>query len=192
MTKSKREFHSMFQKTYGVIYLQNSYVFTDFFDELEKYYNKGQSKLTDVMDTFFGILYQRMFVVINSQYQFNDTYLECVADHMNELKPFGDVPHKLGVQLRRSFVATRTFYIALQKGATIAQNMMAVKPQEDCSREITAMRYCGVCKGEENPAPCLEYCASTLQGCLKQFAILDNHWDNYIGNKISQAFSLLD
>lgn len=181
MAKSKREFHSMFQKTYGLIYLQNAYVFTDFFEELEKYYNKGQSKLTDVMDTFFGILYQRMFVVINNQYQFNNTYLECVADHMNELKPFGDVPHKLGVQLRRSFVATRTFYIALQKGATVAQNMMALKPHENCWNEIPAMRYCGVCKGEENPTPCLEYCANTLKSCFKEFAILDNHWDNYIG-----------
>lgn len=103
---------------------------------------------------------------------------------MNELKPFGDVPHKLGVQLRRSFVATRTFYIALQKGATVAQNMMAVRPVEDCWREITAMRFCGVCRGDENPAPCLEYCSSTLQTCFKQFAALEDHWDNYIGKII--------
>lgn len=101
LLSSKREFHEMFKRTYGIIYLQHSFVFTDFFDELERYYNSGRVRLTEVMDTFFVILYQRMFTVINKQYQFDERYMECVAEHMVELKPFGDVPHKLGVQLRR-------------------------------------------------------------------------------------------
>lgn len=181
MLKSKREFHDMFKKTYGVIYLQNSYVFTDFFDELERYYSKGKVRLAEMMDTFFAILYQRMFVVINSQYQFNDTYLGCVAEHMAEMKPFGDVPHKLGVQLRRSFVATRTFYLALQKGAAVAQSMMALRLEEECFKELVPMRYCGICRGESSPGPCLSYCVNTLQTCLRHYATLNHHWDNYIG-----------
>lgn len=31
----------MFKKTYGILYEQNAYVFTDFFKELENYYAKG-------------------------------------------------------------------------------------------------------------------------------------------------------
>ncbi|KAL3280613.1 hypothetical protein HHI36_003850 [Cryptolaemus montrouzieri] len=42
MVNSKREFHEMFERTYGKIYLQNSDVFSDFFEELETYYKKVQ------------------------------------------------------------------------------------------------------------------------------------------------------
>lgn len=41
LTASKRGFHEMFKKTYGILYEQNAYVFTDFFKELENYYIKG-------------------------------------------------------------------------------------------------------------------------------------------------------
>jgi len=41
LAASKRGFHEMFKKTYGMIYEQNAYVFTDFFKELENYYAKG-------------------------------------------------------------------------------------------------------------------------------------------------------
>lgn len=75
MNNSKREFHDMFERTYGKIYLDNAEVFSDFFNELETYYKKGTVRLADTMDTFFGILYQRMFTVINSQYNFDETYI---------------------------------------------------------------------------------------------------------------------
>lgn len=42
---------------------------------------------------------------------------------MKELKPFGDVPDKLSVQIKRSFVATRTFAQALNSAAEVAKNM---------------------------------------------------------------------
>lgn len=41
LSASKRGFHEMFKKTYGILYEQNAYVFTDFFKELENYYTKG-------------------------------------------------------------------------------------------------------------------------------------------------------
>lgn len=116
MNSSKMEFHQMFERTYGKIYLKNADVFSDFFHELEIYYKKGTIRLSESMDTFFGILYQRMFTVINAQYTFDDKYLTCVAENMQEMKPFGDVPKKLGMQLRRSFVATRTFFKSLMRG----------------------------------------------------------------------------
>lgn len=72
LLKSKKDFHEMFRKTYGIVYEQNSYVFSDFFNELERYYSNGKSNLADVMDTFFNILYQKMFTVMNSQYKFDD------------------------------------------------------------------------------------------------------------------------
>lgn len=72
LTESKRDFDKMFKKTYGIIYEQNSYVFTDLFEELERYYSSGQVDLEDAMENFFNTLYQKMFTVLNAQYQFDD------------------------------------------------------------------------------------------------------------------------
>lgn len=75
LTTSKREFHEMFKKTYGVIYEQNSYVFTELFDELERYYARGRVRLDHAMEAFFATLYQKMFIVLNGQYHFDNTYV---------------------------------------------------------------------------------------------------------------------
>lgn len=45
---------------------------------------------------------------------------------MRDIQPFEDVPSKLSVQLRRAFVATRTFHKALRAGADVVRNMMQV------------------------------------------------------------------
>lgn len=72
LLESKEQFHTMFMRTYGVIYQQNSYVFSDLFNELENYYARGRVDLLDVMDKFFTTLYQKMFTVLNAQYAFNE------------------------------------------------------------------------------------------------------------------------
>lgn len=46
---------------------------------------------------------------------------------MKKLQPFGDVPKKLTEQLRRSFVASRTFAQALLEGKQIVNKISKVK-----------------------------------------------------------------
>ena len=45
---------------------------------------------------------------------------------MKSLQPFGDVPKKLTEQLRRSFVATRTFAQALLEGKQVLNRILKV------------------------------------------------------------------
>jgi glypican 4 (K-glypican) len=45
---------------------------------------------------------------------------------MKKLQPFGDVPKKLTEQLRRSFVASRTFAQALLEGKQIVNKISKV------------------------------------------------------------------
>ena len=71
LTHSKRDFHFMFKKTYGILYERNSDVFTDFFKDLEDYYEKGDLDLEVALNHFFTALYQRMFTVFNAQYKFD-------------------------------------------------------------------------------------------------------------------------
>lgn len=46
---------------------------------------------------------------------------------MKDLKPFGDVPQKLSVQIKRSFVATRTFAQALNVAKDVVLSMQNVR-----------------------------------------------------------------
>lgn len=62
----------------------------------------------------------------------NYRYLFCVSEHMNELKPFGDVPDKLSVQIKRSFVATRTYAQVLATGAEVLKKAMNVSVAYKC------------------------------------------------------------
>jgi glypican 4 len=73
----------MFKRTYGTIYEQNAYVFSDLFTELEFYYARGKVDLAEAMDSFFNTLYQKMFTVLNSQYAFDDKWV--FYDNLNGL-----------------------------------------------------------------------------------------------------------
>lgn len=181
MNTSKYEFHEMFQKTYGKIYLQNSDVFSDFFKELETYYKKGSTRLSDTLENFFVILYQRMFTVINSNYSYDEKYMDCIADHMKDVKPFGDVPHKFTLQLKRSFIATRTYYKALATAAETVRKLLNVEIDKDCWKYIVQMQYCGSCNGLRGVGTCSDYCTTVLQTCLSNHLNFSASWDNLIG-----------
>lgn len=179
LTESKAEFHAMFKRTYGTIYEQNAYVFADLFTELERYYANGKVDLGEAMDSFFNVLYQKMFTVLNSQYTFNTKYLGCVSEHMKELKPFGDVPDKLSVQIKRSFVATRTFAQALNSAADVAKNMVNVRLTAECTAALTKMSTCNTCAGFVEK-PCSSYCVNVMKGCLQNYLELDAEWDSFV------------
>uniref|UniRef100_A0A8D8U7X6 Glypican-4 n=2 Tax=Cacopsylla melanoneura TaxID=428564 RepID=A0A8D8U7X6_9HEMI len=180
LSTSKKSFHDMFKRTYGIIYEQNSFLFTDLFEELEKYFSKGNVDLIEVMDNFFSILYQKMFTVLNAQYTFDDKYLVCVSEHMKDLKPFGDVPSKLSVQLKRSFVATRTFQQSLNVAGDIVHNMINMPISLECARSMTKMAGCPMCQGYPNLKPCYNYCANVMKGCVAFQSELDHEWNVFV------------
>lgn len=116
---SKEDLHSMFTRTYGILYEQNSYIFMDLFRDLREYYKGRDMNLLDVLDKFFSDLLERMFVLLHSDHEFDDNYLECITNHMSELRPFGDVPAKMSGQVKKSFIAARTFVQGLQVGRDV-------------------------------------------------------------------------
>lgn len=191
MMKSKKELHEMFYRTYGIIYMQNAVVFTDFFNELEKYYVQGGIRLAETMDRFFTILYQRMFVVINSQYAFSDDYIACVAKDITDMKPFGDIPNKLAGMLRRAFVATRTFHRSLGKGAVVLEKMMKLNITDLCGEEVMKMQHCDVCTGNAGPGACNQFCTDTIRKCFGDLSELNEKWNIYIDSLDKVAEKLL-
>lgn len=60
----------------------------------------GSVSLSEVLSDFWSRLVERVFSLVNPQYQFSEDYLECVSKHAEQLQPFGDVPRKLRAQVR--------------------------------------------------------------------------------------------
>lgn len=116
----------MFVRTYGMLYMQNSEVFQDLFTELKRYYTGGNVNLEEMLNDFWARLLERMFQLINPQYHFSEDYLECVSKYTDQLKPFGDVPRKLKIQVTRAFIAARTFVQGLTVGREVANRVSKV------------------------------------------------------------------
>lgn len=191
LVKSKLKFHKLFQKTYGIIYERNSDVFIDFFKDLESYYDHGEVDLEDALKNFFSRLYQRMFTVYNAQHSFDSPYLSCVSQTMKKLQPFGDVPKKLTEQLRRSFVASRTFAQALLEGKQIVNRISRIPPKDECVVALTKMSSCPACQGLPEIKPCEDYCINVMKGCLAFHAELGDSWDKFIENLQTLADRLI-
>lgn len=117
----------MFVRTYGDLYTQNADVFQRLFSELKLYYTGGNVNLEEMINDFWIRLMERMFQLLNSQYDINDDYMECVSKHMEDLKPFGDVPKKVKAQVSRAMFVARTFVQGLGFGKQVATNASKVR-----------------------------------------------------------------
>lgn len=125
------------------------------------------------------MLIERCLINLLSVYFPTNRYLDCVNEHMKQLKPFGDVPEKLTGQIKRSFVATRTFEQAVVSAAEVARNMANARPGTECTSALTKMQQCGACRGYIE-RPCSNFCVNVMRGCLNHFVELDAEWDNYV------------
>uniref|UniRef100_A0A3Q2ZA95 Glypican 2 n=1 Tax=Hippocampus comes TaxID=109280 RepID=A0A3Q2ZA95_HIPCM len=172
---SEKSMNQMFTKTYGRLFTQNSHVFQELFVELRRYYS---GHLTEVLSDFWSRLVERVFTLVNPQYQFSDDYLECVSKHAEQLQPFGDVPRKLRVQVSRAFIAARALSQGLAAGRDIVNKMT---PDSECMRGLMRQWYCPLCRGMPSLRPCRAFCLNVMKGCLANQADLDTEWDYFIG-----------
>ncbi|KAK1891869.1 Glypican-6, partial [Dissostichus eleginoides] len=180
LDNSEKSLNSMFTRTYGKLYMQNSEVFQDLFTELKRYYTGGNVNLEEMLNDFWSRLLERMFQLLNSQYHFTDDYLECVSKYTDQLKPFGDVPRKLKAQVTRAFIAARTFVQGLMVGREVANRVAKVNVLPACVRALTKMLYCPYCRGMPGLKPCHNYCHNVMRGCLANQADLDAEWNLFI------------
>uniref|UniRef100_A0A6A7FU44 Glypican n=1 Tax=Hirondellea gigas TaxID=1518452 RepID=A0A6A7FU44_9CRUS len=193
---SKVDFDEMFHKTYGMNYRQNARVFDDLYSSLESYYRTGKPDITTQMNDFFKKFYQKMFVVLNSQYTFSEQYLSCVLEYMETLQPFGDVPHKFGISIKRSFVALRTFVRGLDLSASVVRNLLKVNPSVSCVRELMRLTHCSTCQGLPDVRPCLPYCLHVHTHCLHHLKDFSQEWKNFVeamvdvGDRLLNSFNI--
>ena len=117
LDQSSVDLHDMFVKTYGLLYQQNSDIFVDLFRNLHRYFKGlGAVDVSVALEEFFSRLMQRIFILLNAQHDFDENYLNCISDNVDKIKPFGDVPASLIRQIKRSFIAAKTFVHGLAVG----------------------------------------------------------------------------
>ncbi|XP_040028754.2 glypican-4 [Gasterosteus aculeatus] len=181
--------HNMFARTYGMMYMRNSELFDNFFKALKRYYVSGSAavNLDSMLSDFWADLLERMFGLVNVQYEFSPAYMECVSQHTEQLQPFGDVPRKLRIQLTRAFVAARTFVRGLTLLPEVVNKVSMVSASPSCVRASMKMLYCPYCSGQVALKPCQNYCLNVLRGCLANQADLDAEWNNFLDAMLSLA-----
>ncbi|XP_012697182.1 glypican-4 [Clupea harengus] len=181
--------HDMFVRTYGQMYMKNAELFKRFFQQLRRYYAQGGAavNLDSMLAEFWAELLERMFQLVNVQYEFTDGYMECVSRHTEQLRPFGDVPRKLRLQLTRAFIAARTFTRGLAVMAEVVNKVSTVSASPSCVRAAMKMMYCPYCSGQVALKPCQNYCLNVLRGCLANQADLDFEWNNFLDAMLSLA-----
>lgn len=178
--KASRDLHQMFLKTYGVIYEQNSKIFSELFQNLKLYYKGQDLNLEDVLENFFETLMQHMFQLLNTNYAFNAQYLHCVTENMDELKPFGDVPGKLSTQVRRAFIGARTFHQGLVVGREVISTVSKLDVTQSCVKAVAKLLWCPYCQGFMRLKPCQGFCLNVMKGCLVEYYELHEVWNTYI------------
>ncbi|XP_060716305.1 glypican-6a [Tachysurus vachellii] len=187
LDNSEKSLNHMFERTYGNLFIQNSEIFEDLFSELRRYYTGGNVNLEEMLGDFWARLLEKMFQLLNSQYSFTDEYLECVSKYTDQLKPFGDTPRKLKVQITRALAAARTFVQGLMVGREVANRVVKVNVSPGCSKALTRMLYCPYCGGFMDLKPCSSYCQNVMKGCLANQADLDPEWNVFIDSMLLVA-----
>ncbi|XP_009580727.1 PREDICTED: glypican-4-like, partial [Fulmarus glacialis] len=180
LENAEKSLNDMFVRTYGRLYMQNSELFKDLFVELKRYYVGGNVNLEEMLNEFWARLLERMFRLVNPQYHFTDEYLECVSKYTEQLKPFGDVPRKLKLQVTRAFVAARTFAQGLAVARDVVSKVSAVNPTPQGTRALLKMMYCPYCRGLVSVKPCYNYCFNVMRGCLANQGDLDAEWNTFM------------
>ncbi|XP_072733029.1 glypican-4 isoform X1 [Ciconia boyciana] len=187
LENAEKSLNDMFVRTYGRLYMQNSELFKDLFVELKRYYVGGNVNLEEMLNEFWARLLERMFRLVNPQYHFTDEYLECVSKYTEQLKPFGDVPRKLKLQVTRAFVAARTFAQGLAVARDVVSKVSAVNPTPQGTRALLKMMYCPYCRGLVSVKPCYNYCFNVMRGCLANQGDLDTEWNIFIDSMLLVA-----
>uniref|UniRef100_A0A8C1NQ94 Glypican 2 n=1 Tax=Cyprinus carpio TaxID=7962 RepID=A0A8C1NQ94_CYPCA len=180
MDVAEKSMNQMFTQTYGHLYTQNAPIFQQLFSDLRRYYTGGRVSVAEVLSDFWAGLVERVFALVNPQYQFSEDYLECVSKHAEQLRPFGDVPHKLHIQVSRALTAARTLVQSLAAGRDIVNKATKLTVGSECVRALMRQWFCPLCRGLPFLKPCHSLCLNVMKGCLANQADLDSEWNNFI------------
>ncbi|KAF6356938.1 glypican 2 [Rhinolophus ferrumequinum] len=173
----------LFHRSYGRLYSQHTPLFSGLFSRLRDYYEKSGEGLDDALVDFWAQLLERMFPLLHPQYIFSPDYLFCLtrlaSSADDSLKPFGDSPRRLRLQVTRAMVAARAFIQGLETGRDVVSEALKVPMSAGCKRAVMRLTGCPLCRGVPLLLPCRGFCLNVAHGCLSSQG-LDPDWGAYL------------
>ncbi|EPQ04552.1 Glypican-2 [Myotis brandtii] len=173
----------LFHRSYGRLYSQHTPLFSGLFSRLRDYYEKSGEGLDDALVDFWTQVLERMFPLLHPQYIFSPEYLFCLtrlaSSADDSLKPFGDSPRRLRLQITRAMVAARAFIQGLETGRDVVSEALKVPLSEGCRRAVMRLTGCPFCRGVPLLPPCRGFCLNVAHGCLSSRG-LDPDWGAYL------------
>uniref|UniRef100_A0A8C2YZ46 Glypican-1 n=1 Tax=Cyclopterus lumpus TaxID=8103 RepID=A0A8C2YZ46_CYCLU len=176
LNRSAISLQETFTRTWGLLYSQNSQVFSDLYTDLRHYYRGSNINLEEVLNEFWARLLEKLFYQANKQYFIGEDYLECVSKQIETLRPFGDTPRAMKMMVTRTFVAARSFVQGLMVSGEVVRKVSQVQLSLECMRAMMRMTYCPHCRGMASARPCANYCSNVMKGCLANQADLNTEW----------------
>ncbi|XP_056426126.1 glypican-2 isoform X3 [Hyla sarda] len=181
LDSSENSLAAMFALSYGHLYSQNAALFSTLFSELRAYYmGGGAARLAEALSEFWAALLERTLRLLLPHYELSADYMECAARRAEELRPFGDIPRKLRIQVTRALGAARTLVQGLATASDIVSRATKTVPPPDCLRAAMRMWYCPLCRGHTGLLPCHGLCLNVMKGCLAHQADMDGDWNSLI------------
>ncbi|XP_016073324.1 PREDICTED: glypican-2 [Miniopterus natalensis] len=183
----------LFHRSYGRLYSQYTPLFSSLFSRLRDYYEKSGEGLDDALVDFWTQVLERMFPLLHPQYIFSPEYLFCLtrlaSSADDSLKPFGDSPRRLRLQITQAMVAARAFIQGLETGRDVVSEVLKVPISQGCRRAVMRLTGCPFCRGVPLLPPCRGFCLNVAHGCLSSQG-LDPDWRAYLDGLLSLAEKL--
>lgn len=187
LNQSSTSLHDVMTSTWGLLYSQNTPLFSDLYTDLRRYYRGSNINLEEVLNDFWSRLLERLFHHANRQYNIGEDYLECVSKQIDTLRPFGDTPREMKLKVTRAFVASRSFVQGLMTSGEVVRRVSQVQLSQECMRAMMKMTYCPHCRGMASARPCANYCSNVMKGCLANQADLNSEWRHLADTLIQVA-----
>uniref|UniRef100_A0A670KME9 Glypican 2 n=1 Tax=Podarcis muralis TaxID=64176 RepID=A0A670KME9_PODMU len=177
---AEQSLQAMFTRSYGRLYAQHARLFQGLFVELRRHLQGARPGLDEALSDFWARLLERMLPLLNPQYSFPESYLECVGHQAEGLRAFGDSPRQLRVQVTRAFIAARAFVQGLATGRDVVVQAVKLSPSGECRRAHMRLSYCPLCRGTPALKPCNGFCLNVMKGCFASAAELDPEWERFL------------
>uniref|UniRef100_A0A8D0QZT8 Glypican 2 n=1 Tax=Sus scrofa TaxID=9823 RepID=A0A8D0QZT8_PIG len=183
LSSAEHSLSLLFHRSFGRLYAQHTLLFSGLFSRLRDYYERSGAGLDDALVDFWAQLLEKMFPLLHPQYTFSPDYLFCLtrlaSSADDSLKPFGDSPRRLRLQITRALVAARAFVQGLETGRDVVSETLKMPMSEGCRRAVMRLTGCPLCRGVPSLPPCRGFCLNVAHGCIGSQG-LDPDWGPYL------------
>ncbi len=173
-------------------------MFTQFFDDLHKYYREYPIDINKIIKEFFSKITMVMFEFLTEKDPKSKVYIsgithECIRDQFDDIQPFGlEISADIEHLLIKSIESVKLFTTGLTttRDMIIELYSQLENPSEKCIRMLTKITQCPMCMPTNNTVsnldmhqikPCIHSCMHVYTKCIGvDLNNLNPIWNSYL------------